>query len=137
MIRNRADTNVANRNGCTVAHWAASGGNVDIVDYLGSVVNVDFSTPNYGGNTPLTHAVAFGRLEVVQWIKDKLDFTSDDDEIAAKLAEDFFVWTDGDLKRRKVLQLFRDDYWDDGRDDDNLPVDYSMNTESQLELEQF
>ena len=26
LVRNRADTAKANRNGCTVAHWAASGG---------------------------------------------------------------------------------------------------------------
>ena len=40
LIRNRADSTVANRNGCTVAHWAASGGNVEVCKYLGSVTGV-------------------------------------------------------------------------------------------------
>jgi ankyrin repeat protein len=132
MIRSRAEHTVANRNGCTVAHWAASGGNFQVCDYLGSIVKVDFSTPNHGGNTALTHAVAFGRIEVVKWIREKLS-SEDDDEIAAQLAEDFCVWTDGDAKRKKVLQLFRDDYWDDRENDG----DVSVHAESQLELEEL
>lgn len=116
LIRNRADSTVANRNGCTVAHWAASGGNLEVCKYLGSVIGVDFAAPNFGGNTPLTHAVAFGRYEVVQWIQDHLSVSNEDggDKIAAQLAKDFCVWTDGDSKRRRLLQLFSDDYWEDG-----------------------
>ena len=70
MIRYRARWDLSNRNGCTVAHWAASGGNLEICKYLFEVVGVDFFVPNFGGNTPLTHAVAFGRIDVVQWLRE-------------------------------------------------------------------
>eukprot|EP00980_Cylindrotheca_fusiformis_P003117 scaffold721_cov131-Cylindrotheca_fusiformis.AAC.7 len=110
MVRNRADRTIANRNGCTCAHWAASGGNLEICKYLKSTVDVDFSKPNYGGNTPLTHAVAFGHAEIVRWLREQA--CGDDDEIAASLAKDLDTWTDGDSQRRQVLQLFRDDYWE-------------------------
>jgi ankyrin repeat protein len=131
MIRNRADSKVANRNGCTVAHWASSGGNLQVCEYLGKVVGVNFFEPNYGGNTPLTHAVAFGRAEIVQWIREQA--MGEDDEIAARLAEDFFVWTNGDAKRTQVLQLFQDDYWDDGVKDEDI----SISKAQELELEQY
>jgi ankyrin repeat protein len=66
LVSRGADVvNVTNRNGCTVAHWAASGGNVQVCRYLYDI-GVDFSLANHGGNTPLTHAVAFGRSEVVE-----------------------------------------------------------------------
>ena len=65
MVQTRAEYDIANRNGCTVAHWAASGGNLEVCQYLADIVGVNFFTPNHGGNTPLTHAVAFGRVEVV------------------------------------------------------------------------
>lgn len=54
MVRNRANSKVKNRNGCTVAHWAASGGNLEVCEYLRNVMDVDFYQPNDGGNTPLT-----------------------------------------------------------------------------------
>jgi ankyrin repeat protein len=93
-------------------------------------MGVDFLQPNHGGNTPLTHAVAFGRVEIVQWIREQA--THEDDEIAASLAEDFFMWTDGDEKRKQVLQLFRDDdYWDNGTGRDGV----SLNQAQELELE--
>lgn len=110
MVRHRADFQVANRNGCTCAHWAASGGSLAVCRYLHDTVGVDFYQPNHGGNTPLTHAVAFGRVEIVKWLREQAG--DSEDEIAASLAEDFCNWTDGDTKRQKVLQLFRDDYWD-------------------------
>lgn len=110
MIRNRADRVVANRNGCTCAHWAASGGNLEICKYLKSTVDVDFFKLNRGGNTPLTHAVAFGHVNIVKWLREQAE--GDDDSMAASLAEDFYTWTNGDNKRKEVLQLFHDDYWD-------------------------
>jgi ankyrin repeat protein len=122
---------VANRNGCTVAHWASSGGNLVVCKYLADVVGVDFFQPNHGGNTPLTHAVAFGRVEIVQWLRDQC-YNGDDDQIAASLAQDFVDWTDGDGKRKQVLQLFRDDYWDEGTESDDSAVD--INSEEELEL---
>ncbi len=87
MVRYRARWNYSNRNGCTVAHWAASGGNLEVCKYLGEVVGVDFFAPNLGGNTPLTHAVAFGRLDVVQWLRERATTIENgqDDLIAKQL----------------------------------------------------
>lgn len=110
LVRNRADPYVSNRNGCTVAHWAASGGNLECCRYLHEAVGVDFSQPNYGGNTPLTHAVAFGRADVVEWLRNEVLSKDKDDLIAMSLAHDFVAWTDGDEKRKLVLSLFED--WD-------------------------
>lgn len=134
MVRNLADSEIANRNGCTAAHWAASGGNLEVCKYLKDVVKVNFFEPNYGGNTPLTHAVAFGRAEIVEWLRNQAE-SSDDDDIAASLAQDFFHWTDGDAKRKRVLQLFMDDYWDELDDaSDDSP---NVNTAQALELEEY
>lgn len=47
LVRSTADTTVNNRNGCTVAHWAASGGNLDVCEYLHNTANVDFSVANF------------------------------------------------------------------------------------------
>lgn len=96
----------------TCAHWAASGGNLEICQYLKTIVNVNFFQANHGGNTPLTHAVAFGRLEIVKWLREQSNDDDNDGDMAARsLAEDFYTWTDGDAKRKQVLQLFRDDYF--------------------------
>ena len=110
LIRNRAEHSGANRNGCTLAHWAASGGNLEVCQYLANTVGVDFTAENHGGNTPLTHAVAFGRKEVVEWLLNDI-VNKDDDDVAASLAMDFVDWTDGqDEKRQAVLNLFEDWY---------------------------
>eukprot|EP00957_Ditylum_brightwellii_P050731 3846761-Ditylum_brightwellii.AAC.1 len=78
LVRCRADaTNVQNRNGCTVAHWASS-----------------------GGNTPLSHAVAYGRVDVVRWLKEELK-VEDDDGRAGDLASDFLGWEGNMDQRRK------------------------------------
>jgi hypothetical protein len=106
---------------------------------LAQVLKVDFFQANYGGNTPLTHAVAFGRVEIVQWLREEQTTPSEDDEIAASLANDFYVWTDGeDAKRRQVLQLFQDDYYwhkDGGIDQDDEGV--SVNQAQEVELEEY
>lgn len=119
MVRYRARWDLSNRNGCTVAHWAASGGNLEVCRYLAEVVGVNFFVSNLGGNTPLTHAVAFGRLDVVQWLrKHAATLDEDRDEIIAKqLAADFFSWSDeqsgkDSAQRKRVLKLFDDDYWE-------------------------
>jgi ankyrin repeat protein len=132
MIRHRAKWDIANRNGCQVAHWAASGGNIHVCRYLHEVVGVDFFEPNHGGNTPLTHAVAFGRVDVVQWLREltmKLN-DKDDDVVAAQLAADFVDWADRtdvsnevSARRKQVLQLFQDDYWDLAEDTEGLAID--------------
>lgn len=114
LIRNRADTKVRNRNGCTVAHWAASGGSLQVCQYLAKTAKVDFMVQNDNGNTPLSHAVAFGRTDVVQWLLSlsSQEENNTDELLAYSLAQDFVEWTDGaDGKRKKVLQLFDDDDW--------------------------
>lgn len=119
MIRHRAKWEIANQNGCSVAHWAASGGSLEICQYLHDVVGVNFFEPNHGGNTPLTHAVAFGRVDVARWLREVAAVSGNDDNdlIAAQLAEDFVRWDSdssesGRQQRRKVLELFQDDSWE-------------------------
>ena len=41
LIQNQANAIEENRNGCTVAHWAASGGSLETCRYLGEVVALD------------------------------------------------------------------------------------------------
>jgi ankyrin repeat protein len=70
---------------------------------------VDFTIPNHAGNTPLSHAVAFGRDAVVQWLLEdpSLQVTREDEVMALSLAQDFVQWTKGsDKGRTKVLNLF-------------------------------
>jgi ankyrin repeat protein len=112
LVRHRADPHVKNRNGCSVAHWAASGGSLEVCKYLHQNLNIDFTSENNAGNTPLSHAVAYGRYDVVQWLKDELQ-VEDEDGRAQGLAMDLFAWDtidDGD-QRKKVISLFSD--WDD------------------------
>ena len=110
LIRNRADPSGSNRNGCTLAHWASSGGNLEVCQYLANTVGVDFTAANHGGNTPLTHAVAFRRKEVVEWLRREI-VDKDDDCAAASLALEFVDWADGqDEARQEVLNLFEDWY---------------------------
>lgn len=110
LVRNRADARLSNRNGCTVAHWAASGGNLPVCRYLAETVGVDFTEPNCGGNTPLAHAVAFARTDVVDWLR--TDICADEDDVsAAELAVKFVDWTDGDRNRKEVMNLFFEDWF--------------------------
>jgi ankyrin repeat protein len=119
LVRNRADPNSRNRNGCTVAHWAASGGEVEVCRYLHEIAGVDFSLPNHAGNTPLSHAVAFGRADVVAWLRQEVLLPrgggNDATLVARSLARDFVTWTDGDHPdRNRVLQLL--DEWSDHKE---------------------
>jgi len=114
MVRHRADPSIQNRNGCTVAHWACSGGNLELCKYLDKTMNIDFTEPNYAGNTPLSHAVAYGRMDVVQWLKEELKI-DDVDGRAEDLAMNFFDWDtieEGD-NRKKVFDLFNNDWYDE------------------------
>jgi ankyrin repeat protein len=123
LVRSRADPSCQNRNGCTVAHWAASGGNLEVCRYLRDVAGADFALPNRGGNTPLSHAVAFGRAEVVEWLRrEVLSPAATDAAGAASLARDFVRWTGGEHgDRNRVLQLL--DEWGDGEASYSSQVD--------------
>ena len=101
LVRNKADTTLRNRNGCSVAHWAASGGNIEVCRYLHSIANVDFTVTNYGGNSPLSHAVAFGRTNVVEWLLQIINVQNQDKMLLYTLAQDFVQWTDGEEKQRR------------------------------------
>lgn len=116
MVRNRAETEVSNRNGCTVAHWASSGGNLDVCKYLAKMAYVDFDVENYARNTPLSHAVAYGRGSVAQWLRDEMQ-VEDSGNNAENLAMDFVNWGESGLglisedeqaERKKISELFRD-----------------------------
>jgi len=108
MIRHRADARIRNRNGCTVAHWAASGGNLEVCKYLFNCVGVDFEVPNDAGNTPLSHAVAYGRIDVIKWLREQIS-VRDVNGTAHDLARDFLQW-EAVEKRREVFDLFEDWY---------------------------
>ena len=116
MIRNRAESEVSNRNGCTVAHWAASGGNLNVCKYLASMANVNFDVENHAGNTPLSHAVAYGRFQVAEWLRDEMQ-VKDTGSKAENLAMDYVNWGESGLglisedeqaERKKISQLFQD-----------------------------
>jgi ankyrin repeat protein len=57
-----------NHKGCSAAHWAASGGDLETCIALAEEYGVDFSEPNIEGNTPLTKAIEHGREPVVTWL---------------------------------------------------------------------
>eukprot|EP01036_Dinobryon_divergens_P022955 gene22955-31261_t len=57
--------------GCTAAHFAASAGQVQTLQYLKSV-GADLTCQNYHGHDPLTKAVAFNRNAVVEWLLEEL-----------------------------------------------------------------
>ena len=59
MIRHRADPN---RNGFTVQALELSR---FVIIYI--IMKVNFDVNNNAGNSPLSHAVAYGRVEVIQW----------------------------------------------------------------------
>ena len=110
LVRHRADVLVQNRNGCTVAHWAASGGNLELCKYLYDILEVDFSVANFAGNTPLSHAMAYGREDVVQWLLDDVG-VQDTGNKARLLAIDMMQWGSmGDKKRNihMTMDLFGD-----------------------------
>ena len=109
MIRHRADPLIQNRNGCTVAHWAASAGIVETCEYLHNTIKVDFDVKNKNGNSPLSHAVAYGRADVVKWLREEVKVL-DENGNAQDLALDFVGWEDDNLDRKKVLHLFNDWY---------------------------
>ena len=77
------------------------------------MANVDFTVENFARNTPLSHAVAYGRFEVVRWLKEDLK-VEDVGGSAADLALDFVNWAEMGLigneyeekKRQSVSSLF-------------------------------
>jgi ankyrin repeat protein len=107
MVRHRAAIDVCNRNGCTVAHWAASGGSLQVCRYLHDI-GVDFTQPNFAGNTPLSHSVAYGRVDVIHWLKNELK-VEDTGSQAMDLALDFFNWDsiDEEDDRKNIIDVLK------------------------------
>jgi ankyrin repeat protein len=95
LVRHRADVLIQNRNGCTVAHWAASGGNLELCRYLHGVLSVDFSVANHAGNTPLSHALAYRRKDIVKWLIEECK-VQDLEDRARLLAIDLNDWDSSD-----------------------------------------
>ena len=62
---------------------------------------------NNAGNSPLSHAVAYGRAEVIQWLREEVSVEDSVDE-AQDLALDFVGWEENNSDRKKVLDLFND-----------------------------
>lgn len=103
LLENKADASLTNRNGCTVAHWAASGGNLELCQLLAYQGGVDFvNVVNHSGNSPLSHAVFHGRKEVIQWL---LTERKEQDKRALDLAKEFVEWSKGDQKRQEILDM--------------------------------
>lgn len=66
-----ADPQMRNDNGLSVAHWAASGGNVELCEYLHDNLGLEFfgvDAKDKTGKTPLDIAMSFGHANVVDWI---------------------------------------------------------------------
>jgi hypothetical protein len=87
-----------------------------VCKYLAEIAHVDFSVENYAGNTPLSHAVAYGRVDVIKWLREDIK-VEDKYGAAADLAMDFVNWADSglgligeeeDFERRKVFDMFKD-----------------------------
>ncbi|KAL3791595.1 hypothetical protein HJC23_012185 [Cyclotella cryptica] len=71
LIAAGADPKVRNDNGISAAHWAASGGNVELCKYLHDDLGLEFlgvDAKDKEGKTPLDIAMSFGRADVVHWI---------------------------------------------------------------------
>ena len=54
LLDSGADTQLRNKKGCTVPHWVASGGDLEICKYLAEEALVDVDVVNYNGNSPLS-----------------------------------------------------------------------------------
>lgn len=102
LMKYQPDVSVRNRNGCSVAHWAASGGKIDLCQYLSDQVGVSFDILNHAGNSPLSHAIAYGRADVVSWLLEK----QQDTDKAKALAREFSEWSKGDPSRMKIFDMF-------------------------------
>lgn len=85
LVSYEADPHFCNKDGCSSAHWAAAGGNVDVCKYLYEEVGVDFDEPDNSGKVPLNHAIDYGHDDVVKWI---LKTIYSDPDRAAKLFQD-------------------------------------------------
>jgi hypothetical protein len=74
-----------NKNGCSAAHWAASGDDLATCICL-KEQGLEFLGHNYAGNTALNKAVVFGRKEAVQWIIEQEPPSRDEVEELVRLA---------------------------------------------------
>lgn len=85
LISYGADAHHVNDKGCHTAHWAATGGDVDVCAYLHQDQGVNFYEADKTGHTPLYQAYHYGQDDVVKWMLNT--FYSDPDK-ATKLLQD-------------------------------------------------
>ena len=86
LVSHGADPHFCNKEGCTSAHWAAAGGNVDVCKYLYEELGVNFNEPDHSGNVPLNHAINYRQDDVVKWLL--TTFYSDPDGAATLLQDE-------------------------------------------------
>jgi ankyrin repeat protein len=78
-----ADPQMRNDNGLSAAHWAASGGNVELCKYLHYDLGLEFcgvDAKDKTGKTPLDFAMSFGHADVVDWISSLAHELQSDDK---------------------------------------------------------
>jgi ankyrin repeat protein len=69
LVQNGADPLASNNKGCSAAHFAAAGGQLDVCKYLFHELQINFLNPiKEGGSTPLLYAMANNHKEVVDWM---------------------------------------------------------------------
>lgn len=71
LVAAGANPQMCNDNGLSAAHWAASGGNVELCKYLHNDLGLSFlgvDAKDKEGKTPLDIAMSFGHADIVDWI---------------------------------------------------------------------
>jgi ankyrin repeat protein len=69
LVQYGADPCASNNKGCSAAHFAAAGGQLDVCKYLFNELQLNFWYPiKEGGSTPLQYAMANNHREVVDWM---------------------------------------------------------------------
>ena len=76
LLDHGADPHLCNDMGCNAAHFAATGGHLDICQYLCDKFSVDIFRQNENGDSALDQAIAFDRRLVVDWMADILNYKS-------------------------------------------------------------
>ena len=68
LVERGVDIRAADSNGCTVAHWAAYGGNVRVLRAINVRAKELLSSPDLSGLTPLHRAARGGRFDAIAFL---------------------------------------------------------------------